>query len=87
MVDLAASGGLDGPGRAWLIVIGVFAIGMGLISALKPELAFRMSMWGKRWEFRNRDLQPSEMRLVLSQVGGWISILVGIGLILIGALV
>ena len=59
----------------WLMIFGgVISIISGLFSTLAPEAAWRMS---EGWKYKN--VEPSEMNLLMYRLGGVFTMLVGIG--------
>ena len=56
--------------------LGVLSILLGLLYVLRPQLAWKISIWGKRWMYR--DAEPTDGTLILMRAAGVIGILVGV---------
>ena len=59
-----------------LAIMGVLLILLGLLYVLRPQLAWKISIWGKRWMYR--DAEPTEGAIIFTIVIGVIAILVGL---------
>lgn len=57
-------------------VLGVLSVLLGLLYVLRPQLAWKISHWGKRWMYR--DAEPTDGALILMRAAGVIGILVGV---------
>ena len=57
-------------------ILGVLSILLGLLYVLRPRLAWKISIWGKRWMYR--DAEPTDRALILMRAAGVIGILVGV---------
>lgn len=57
-------------------ILGVLSILLGLLYVLRPRLAWKISIWGKRWMYR--DAEPTDGTLILMRAAGVIGILVGV---------
>ena len=63
------------------VVVGVFALLLGLLHAAKPDATWRMS----RWQYKNKAaMEPSAAGLTAVRIGGFIAVVFGIVLIVIG---
>ena len=61
-------------GRWLMILCGVISLLSGLFSMFAPETAWQMS---EGWKYKN--VQPSEMNLLMYRLGGVFTVLIGIG--------
>ena len=59
-----------------LAIMGVLLILLGLLYVLRPQLAWKISIWGKRWMYR--DAEPTDSAIIFTIVIGVIAILVGL---------
>ena len=57
-------------------ILGVLLILLGLLYVLRPQLAWKISHWGKRWMYR--DAEPTDGAIIFMIVIGVIAILVGL---------
>ena len=57
-------------------ILGVLSILLGLLYVLRPQLAWKISIWGKRWMYR--DAEPTDSAIIFTIVTGVIAILVGL---------
>ena len=58
-----------------LAIMGVLLILLGVLYVLRPQLAWKISIWGKRWMYR--DAEPTDGAIIFTIVTGVIAILVG----------
>lgn len=61
---------------ALFAILGVLSILLGLLYVLRPRLAWKISIWGKRWMYR--DAEPTDSAIIFTIVIGVIAILVGL---------
>ena len=59
-----------------LAIMGVLLILLGVLYVLRPQLAWKISHWGKRWMYR--DAEPTDSAIIFTIVIGVIAILVGL---------
>ena len=59
-----------------LAIMGVLLILLGVLYVLRPQLAWKISHWGKRWMYR--DAEPTDSAIIFTIVTGVIAILVGL---------
>ena len=65
---------------AWAIVLGGFIILVGLAMVAKPDLGWKM----RRWQYRNPEAwEPSDAGLAMARLGGVITIISGIVLMVV----
>ena len=63
------------------ILVGVLALLIGLLHAAKPDATWRMS----RWQYKNKAaMEPSAAGLTGIRIGGFVAVVFGIVLIVIG---
>ena len=59
-----------------LAIMGVLLILLGVLYVLRPQLAWKISIWGKRWMYR--DAEPTDSAIIFTIVTGVIAILLGL---------
>ena len=72
--------------RLFVVVLAVLILATGVVSAVRPDIAYRWSKFGTGWQYRDGTPEPSDFRLALGRAGGVVSVLIGIGLLLFALL-
>ncbi len=74
-------------GHVVLIALGTLFILGHLVSVVRPRLAWRMRLYGTRWEYAEPDrLKPSAARLATTRVTGTLGVIFGIVLVTVGVI-
>lgn len=55
----------------FLALLGLFTLGMGLWMVIAPESAWRFNHFGRRWQYEDDTLEPSENGLLGTRIRGW----------------